>query len=88
MIRPGLVWLTPADAAVRIGRSERTIRRWLTTGRIRTYLGRIDEHALLVADRDARLARNTARGASLQVSPRVSTVMITVGDVHPGANSG
>lgn len=84
MIRTGLVWLTLADAATRVGRSERTIRRWITTGRLRAYLGRVDEHALLLADRDARLARNTARGASLQVKPRMCSHDVTVGDARPG----
>lgn len=72
MIRPGKTWLTIEQASARVARSERTIRRWIATGRLAEYLGRVDEHALVLAARDARHARNTPRGASAQVSPRMS----------------
>ncbi len=62
MIRPGQVWLTIPAAAHRVGRSERTIRRWVTERRVACYLGMVDEHALLVCARDARLASATPRG--------------------------
>lgn len=62
MIRPGQVWLTIPDAAHRVGRSERTIRRWVTERRVACYLGMVDEHALLVCARDTRLASATPRG--------------------------
>jgi len=72
MIRPGTVWLTIGQASARVARSERTIRRWIADGRLAEYFGRVDEHALVLAARDARQARNTPRGATSQVSPRMS----------------
>lgn len=62
MIRPGETWLTLADAAVTVGRSQRTLSRWAAQGRIVVLLGRVDAHALMLAERDARAARNTPRG--------------------------
>lgn len=62
MIRPGEVWLTIPDAAQRVSRSERTIRRWVQERRLACYLGMVNEHALLTVHRDARLNRSTPRG--------------------------
>jgi predicted site-specific integrase-resolvase len=72
VIKPGQVWLTQAEAAARVGRSERTLRRWVAQGRLTTRLGRVDEHELFLAERDARQARNTPRGATLQHVTRVT----------------
>jgi predicted site-specific integrase-resolvase len=72
MIQPGVVWLTIPDAAVRVGRSERTVRRWLTEGRLEVHLGRVDEYALFVAERSARQARNTPRGVTLLCATRMT----------------
>lgn len=50
-------WLTRAEAAKRVDRSERTIARWVERGHVREMLGRISEPQLLVADREMRQRR-------------------------------
>lgn len=62
MIKPGEVWMTVPDAALRVGRSQATIRRWIRERRLPCYLGMVNEHTLVICARDARLARNTPRG--------------------------
>lgn len=51
------LWLTPAEAAQRVDRSERTIARWIEDGAVRVILGRISEPQLLEADRMKRERR-------------------------------
>ena len=58
----GATWLTPTQAAERVGRSERTILRWVQLRRVPMHLGLIDELTLLEAERAARHARTTPRG--------------------------
>ncbi len=62
MIKPGDVWLTIPDAARRISRSQSTVQRWVRERRLPCYLGMVNEHALVLCARDARLARSTPRG--------------------------
>lgn len=50
-------WLTPAEAAKRVDRSERTIARWIEAGAVKVILGRIAENQLLQADRVMRERR-------------------------------
>lgn len=54
------VWLTRAEAAKRVARSERTIARWIEQGHVREMLGRISEPQLLIADREMRERRSHA----------------------------
>lgn len=58
-------WVTVAQAAVLTGRSERTIRRWVTAERLR-YLDLngtrfVDEQALLQLERETRRAATGGR---------------------------
>lgn len=47
-------WLKIADAAKRVGRSERTIRRWIENGDIALHMGRLRESDLIEAEQLAR----------------------------------
>ena len=58
----GRTWYPLADAGPRVGRSARTIRRWVAMGRLPVHLGHVDELDLLRADLEARLAAATPRG--------------------------
>ena len=82
-IAPGLVWLTPDQAAERIGRTRKTITRWVTAGRITIRLGRIDEHQLLAAQ--AAIVQETRARArrNLQATPHVSHPDPIVGSPRP-----
>jgi hypothetical protein len=53
--------LTLAEAAERVGRSERSVRRWRQLGMVRFCLGRVREDDLLEADRAARARLSPAR---------------------------
>ena len=54
-------WLTVAEAAVRVGRSERTVYRWADGGHVVILLGRVAETQLLEADRAMRRRRGRPR---------------------------
>lgn len=43
-------WLSLPEAAVRVGRSQRTIRRWIESRHLTPILGRVRESTLLEAD--------------------------------------
>lgn len=82
-IRPGRTWLTPDQAAHRIGRTRKTINRWQRAGRITVHLGLIDEHQLLAAQ--AAIVQETRARArrNLQATPHVSHPDPIVGSPRP-----
>lgn len=82
-IRPGLVWLTVADAAARVRRSEATIRRWHSKGHIVIRLGRVDEKQLLTAQRLVKQHTQARTTAALQARNVVRTLSNIVGSPHP-----
>lgn len=82
-IRPGLVWLTIADAATRVRRSEATIRRWHSKGHIVIRLGRVDEAELLRAERTVRAQTRARTTAALQARNVMRTLGINVPDPCP-----
>ncbi len=47
-------WLTRAQAAERVKRTERTIRNWESAGLLKPTLGRYREQDVLKADREMR----------------------------------
>lgn len=47
-------WLTRAQAATRVGRSERTIRNWVHAGVLAPRLGRFLEDDVVKADKTMR----------------------------------
>ena len=47
-------WLTMREAAERVGRSERTVKRWRQQGEFPTLMGRVRERDLL--DAEARVS--------------------------------
>lgn len=47
-------WHTITDAAHRVKRSPRTIRRWIEDKHLKAYLGRVKEEELLDVDRKMR----------------------------------
>lgn len=63
--RPPTRFLSIPAAAARVGRSTFTVHRWIRTGRLLAAGGLVREDDLLLAERDARRARNTPRGATL-----------------------
>ncbi len=44
-------WLTLAEAAERVGRTNRSIRSWVQAGHIKPMLGRVRESELLAAEK-------------------------------------
>lgn len=84
-IRPGLVWLTIADAATRVSRSQATIRRWHSKGHIVIRLGRVDEAELLRAERTVRTQTRARINATLQASTVMRTLGNTIPDPRPPA---
>lgn len=78
--------LTIPAAARRIGRSERTIQRWISEGRLESVGGLVYERQLLHAVRAAEQARNTPRGVSAAKKapgqPPNGNLAITMGDLH------
>ena len=54
-------YLTIADAAKRVGKSERSVRNWIADKEVKVYLGRIREDDLLACDRRMRDRKRQGR---------------------------
>jgi hypothetical protein len=73
-------WLTVPEAAVLAGRSRRTIRRWITDGRIRTLEGVTGEPLLSSSDvvkteaATTEYRRNPTRPQPKRTNPDVTDV--------------
>lgn len=50
-------WLLVADAAARVARDPRTLRRWVASGDLPVKMGRVREDELLRVDREMRAKR-------------------------------
>ncbi len=73
------VWLTLAAAAERVGRSRRTIDRWVAEGAVVPVMGRIKESALLETDRRKRESIGRPRTARNSPEP-VEVVAAAIAD--------
>lgn len=58
-------WLTYTEAAKTVGRSGRTIRRWVKEKHLHPFLNRINRRQLLTVDKKMRAARRTGEKATL-----------------------
>lgn len=47
-------WLTLKDAAARVGKTERTIRNWVSWGELKPQMGRFSERELLAVEKAMR----------------------------------
>lgn len=54
-------WLTIAQAAVRAGRTERTIRNWIAAGELTPLVGRFRESDVVRAEHRMRAKRGRPR---------------------------